>query len=464
MSEPKSKELLNQLGAGESDAATAIFDRYVERLLALARARISPKLRRRIDPDDVVQSAYRSFFVHARGHEYQLTRSGDLWRLLAGTVLNKLQGQIEKQTAAKRSIHREGSQDADLINLRSHEPTVAEVVAVGEQLRLIIDGLLPDERAVLILTLQGQSTDEISKEIRKSERTVRRLLAQARQRFEKHLLEDGAGRESMHPPRRPPMAEPLAPLVFSDYVLEQLLGSGGMGKVYRARDMRSGKTVAIKALHKSRQHDERAVAQFVQESTILARLSHPNIVGVEGLGRFPAGGYFIVMEFVAGTDLQTRLSSGPCRTSEAVSVMRKVCSAVQYAHERGIVHCDLKPGNVLVDANDHVLVTDFGFAFILADRSPAQLDAIGGTAGYVAPEVLNLESPPTRAADVFALGAMLWTLIAGRVPLTANDVQSARHDTKPIEAICRRCLARNPADRFSSASDLMSALDALPIA
>ena len=107
MSEPKSHELLKLYQDGQSEAATAIFDRYVARLIALARARIAPKLKKRVDPEDVVQSAYRSFFVHAKNQEYQLIRSGDLWRLLASTTLNKLYGQIEKHTAAKRNIDRE---------------------------------------------------------------------------------------------------------------------------------------------------------------------------------------------------------------------------------------------------------------------------------------------------------------------------------------------------------------------
>ncbi len=107
MSSPKSYELLQNYQGGENEAATAIFDRYVERLLALARSRMGSRLKRRVDPEDIVQSAYRSFFVHAKNEEYRLARSGDLWRLLASITLNKLYGQIEKQTAAKRSFKRE---------------------------------------------------------------------------------------------------------------------------------------------------------------------------------------------------------------------------------------------------------------------------------------------------------------------------------------------------------------------
>src|SRR6187401_772610 len=102
-----SQELLQRVEAGDSEAATAIFDRYVERLLALARTRVGAKLRRRIDAEDVVQSAYRSFFVHAVNHEYTLGEVGDLWRLLARITLNKLYSQVEKHTAARRNVHSE---------------------------------------------------------------------------------------------------------------------------------------------------------------------------------------------------------------------------------------------------------------------------------------------------------------------------------------------------------------------
>ena len=459
MSDPKSHELLDQFLAGNSEAAAAIFDRYVERLLALARTRIGVKLRRRVDPEDVVQSAYRSFFVHAQNSEYQLDRSGDLWRLLARTTMNKLYGQIEKQTAAKRSIDREVAEEAVLATIADREPKVVDLIAVAEQLTLIMDGLSDDERCVLVSTLQGQDLEEIAEAIGKSDRRVRRLLARAKQEFEKSLLDANAQEKNQAPFKGGATVEPQAPLRFTDYVLEKLIGSGGMGKVYQATDKRSGKTVAVKSLHKSRQHDDRAVAQFVQESQILAKLRHPHIVGVEGLGRFPPGGYFIVMDFVGGCDLQTRLNTAPLPVAEAVSICKDVASAVQHAHDHGIVHCDLKPANVLVGSRDHVIVTDFGFARILADVGSTRTQAIGGTAGYIPPEVLNLESRPTRAADIFALGALLWTLVTGHVPAGHDDVQASNQAAKPIESICRRCLARQPADRFAAMADVMDALD-----
>ncbi|MFO0914189.1 MAG: protein kinase [Pirellulales bacterium] len=461
MSDPKSQDLLDQLLAGYGEAAAVIFDRYVQRLLALARTRIGAKLRRRVDPEDVVQSAFRSFFLHAQNDQYQLNRSGDLWRLLAGIVAHKLYGQIEKQTAARRDIHREAAPEIDLAAFATHEPTVADAIAVAEQWMLILNGLSADEQIVLTLTLDGRTPTEIAQKIKKSTRTVRRLLTQARNEFEKQLLE-----RSSQPPRRRTSTsrqaiEPEAPLRFSNYVLERLLGSGGMGKVYRARDKVSGRTVAIKSLHKKRQRDDRAIARFLQESQILGKLRHPNIVRTEGLGRFPGGGYFIVMEFVDGADLQTRLESGPLPPEQAVSMVLQVALAVQHAHDRGIVHCDLKPSNVLIGKDGRVFVTDFGFACILTDFSSVNPPSVGGTLGYIAPELLNLDAQPTTLADVYAFGALLWTLVTGQVPRDGEQLRSEQPDLSDVATVCSRCLADDPSDRYQSVAELIVALNGL---
>ena len=462
MPEPSSQELLKQYQAGQTEAATEIFDRYVDRLIALAQSRLGTKLRRRVDADDVVQSAYRSFFVRAREGQYQLSRPGDLWRLLARTTLNKLYGQVERQTAGKRTVDREDRDQHQLAHLGSRNPTVAEVVAVGEQLSLILDELSSDEHAALLLTLQGQPNEEISKSIGKSERTVRRLLAQARRHLEQRLLADEipGNRRSACEFNIP---DQQAPLRFDDFVIEKLLGTGGMGKVYRATDKRSEKSVAIKSLHKALQGDERAVRRFIQESQILSQLKHPHIVGVDGLGRFPGGGFYIVMEFIDGTNLQSRLMDGPLPIAEAISFVKQTAAAVQYAHEQGIVHCDLKPGNILVDQQSRVVVTDFGFAFVVTGNTKSQWNSIGGTAGYLAPEILRGQSEPTPAADIFSLGVLLWNLISAELP---QDGELANVNTPLLESIApisRRCLAREPGDRFPRVAEFVSALEDIDI-
>lgn len=451
-----SQQLLQLYQAGQSEAATAIFDRYVTRLIALARTKIGQKLKRRVDAEDVVQSAYRSFFVHAKDGEYQLVNSGDLWRLLASITLNKLHRQIERQTAAKRHVGREEAADFSVAQFSAPEPSPAQAVAMIEEMQLVLNRLAPDEQLILTSTLQGQSIEEISRALGKSERTARRLLAEVKRKFEQRLL---AEKPSSQATQRN-VTRPHAPLRYSDYVLEQMLSSGGMGKVFRAHDKSTGKYVAIKALHKSRQSDHRAVAQFAQEAQILARLRHPNIVGIQGLGQFPSGGYFMVMDFVDGVDLQARLQQGALSLREVIRITKDVATAVQYAHEQGVVHCDLKPGNVLLDRNGHVYVMDFGFAYLIAGSSTSGY-SLGGTAGYLAPEVMLQQSQPTPAADIYAIGMLMWTLATGKPPNAFNRGETMDEPLVNVHTICRRCLANDPNARYRSAKELVQALDRL---
>lgn len=193
MDEPNSRELLQSYRDGSSRAATEIFDRYVCRLIALAKARISPKLAPRIDAEDVVQSAYRSFFLRAQSDEITLRRAGDLWRLLAAFTINKLRSQVEHHTAQRRHVDREDSGQM-LIELgtqaavASDEPTPDEAIAIADEMQRIMSTLQPLERRVLQLRLQGATVREISEDVSRSERTVRRLLERIRSEFESRLL------------------------------------------------------------------------------------------------------------------------------------------------------------------------------------------------------------------------------------------------------------------------------------
>jgi serine/threonine protein kinase len=234
-----------------------------------------------------------------------------------------------------------------------------------------------------------------------------------------------------------------------------------MGKVFRARDKKTGGKVAIKALHKSRQTDKRAICQFVQEANVLATLRHPNIVGVQGLGRFPAGGYFIVMDFIKGGDLQNKLCGGPLPVGEAIRIAEQIASAIGHAHEHGIVHCDLKPGNVLLDHNDQVSVSDFGFAFLVAGTSSVTRNAIGGTAGYIAPEVLYHYVEPTPAADIYGLGVLLWEMVTGTLPDDARNLDAEVQGLESVRKIVSRCLADKPRDKYDSTTALLRQLERL---
>ena len=197
MADSESLEVLRRVRQGDEQAAKELFDRYVGRLTALARRRLSPKLARRLDPEDVVQSAYRSFFHHVQDGRYQLNEAGDLWRLLAAITINKVRGQVKYHAAAKRASDAEQSYPAhdSLLGVPPEaickSPSPVEANIIVEELEHAMAQLPEDYRGILELRLQGRSVDEIAKAADCSERKVHRV----RQCF-RRILEE---RLSAHP-------------------------------------------------------------------------------------------------------------------------------------------------------------------------------------------------------------------------------------------------------------------------
>lgn len=189
MADNESAELLARWREGDQEAATQLVARFTERLLALARSQLSAKLARRVDPEDVIQSAYRSFFIAARAERYELQRSGDLWRLLAAMTLHKLHHQVARHTAHKRTLDREeslgteSSQLAPAAKLMARTPTPSEAAALVDELEFAMRPLKPLDRQMVEMRLQGHSLREIAACTRRSERWVRRILDQ----FKSHL-------------------------------------------------------------------------------------------------------------------------------------------------------------------------------------------------------------------------------------------------------------------------------------
>ena len=181
---------------GDQQAANELFRRYADRLVSLARSRLSAKLARRVDPEDVVQSAYRSFFADARAGRYDLQRGGDLWRLLVAITLHKLQDQVAHHTAEKRTIESEqsfGNEDS-LFYLQGHvlsrEPSPLEAVALVDEMEQLMRGLDPAQRRMLEMRLQGYNLDEIAADAHCSERTVIRVLQRIKGQLEQKGLEN----------------------------------------------------------------------------------------------------------------------------------------------------------------------------------------------------------------------------------------------------------------------------------
>ena len=192
MSDEESIELLRRWQGGDEQAAQQMFDRYVDRLVGLARTRLSDRMKRRVEPEDVVQSAYRSFFRKAGEGKFTLDKTGDLWKLLATMTVMKVRGQVEFHTAMKRGIYAEastngGSEFRFPLEAIVEEPSPEDAASIIEELEAVMSGLDSTQRRVLELSLQNYSEEEISEEVQRSGRTVRRTLKQIRNDLENRL-------------------------------------------------------------------------------------------------------------------------------------------------------------------------------------------------------------------------------------------------------------------------------------
>ena len=264
------------------------------------------------------------------------------------------------------------------------------------------------------------------------------------------------------------------------------IARGGMGVIYRAREPHSGRIVALKCILAYQGDSDQALARFRREAETAARLDHPNIVPIYHVGETADGSPFFTMKYATnGSLLQAR---GPLRQEprQSVLLMAKVAQAVQYAHEQGVLHRDLKPGNILLDGRGEPLVSDFGLARCeeIASHLTRSLTSFG-TPGYIAPEQADGPAAQLKpAADIYSLGAILFELLTGRLPFQGDNAlgvmkQSAEkpapklrtlapHLDRDVETICARCLEREPSSRYQSAGglaqDLLNWLEGLPIA
>jgi tetratricopeptide (TPR) repeat protein len=271
---------------------------------------------------------------------------------------------------------------------------------------------------------------------------------------------------------------------IGDYELIERIARGGMGVVYRARQISLDREVAVKVLLDSAFATPAELARFRAEAAAAAALQHPNIVAVHEIGEEKGRRYFS-MDFVAGKDLAALTRDGPLPARQAAELVAKIADAIQHTHERGILHRDLKPSNVLVDALGEPRVTDFGLAKRMGGvpSGPAetahQADALPpltltgqviGTPGYMSPEQATAKRDIGPATDIYSLGALLYQLITGRAPFvgeTPTAVLRQVEELEPVspcllnpsvsadlETICLKCLAKEPGRRYASAQAL----------
>ncbi len=257
-----------------------------------------------------------------------------------------------------------------------------------------------------------------------------------------------SGREPCPADGSPMRAVPSVPsLVDNTYRIEQLIGRGGMGAVYRARDMRHDRLVALKVVGRELLGDTEARRRFLVEAQIVARLQHPSIVSVFDHGTFPEGGGYLVMELVPGEDLRRVLQrEGHLEPRRAIQILVNVCAAVEAAHREGILHRDLKPENILLAGEEQVpKVLDFGLAKVMSDRADAAAGrpatavtaagTIVGTPPYMAPEQFRGAAPNART-DVFSLGVIAYEMLTGELPFgrgsVAQVVLAQAHGVRPM--------------------------------
>ncbi|MBP7690833.1 MAG: serine/threonine protein kinase [Anaerolineales bacterium] len=261
-----------------------------------------------------------------------------------------------------------------------------------------------------------------------------------------------------------------APLLNKRYKLLAPLGQGGMAVVHKAQDLSLGRLVAVKILRENLTSDPEFLARFQQEARAAANLAHPNIVTVHDFGR-DGGRYYIVMEYIEGQDLKDLIKDGaPFAIDRAVDLAVQICAGVGYAHRAGLVHCDIKPQNILVTADGRVKITDFGIARALANLRPGETtDVVWGSPQYYSPEQAAGEHP-TPASDVYSVGVVMFEMLAGRLPFVASTQQALamlhlREEpprltlfnpqvSETLERIVHKVLAKEPAARYRTADQL----------
>jgi serine/threonine protein kinase len=259
---------------------------------------------------------------------------------------------------------------------------------------------------------------------------------------------------------QPPVAQELQEML-PQYEVMELLGRGGMGAVYKGRQIALDRLVAIKLLQPDIGEEVHNFAgRFNLEARAMAKMKHPGIVAVYDFGQTSEGLLYFVMELVEGMDVQRMIAQeGRLHSANAVSIAAHVCEALQYAHERGIIHRDIKPANVIVDYDGHVKVADFGLVKVM-NAGPTSTFTISGnvmgTPHYIAPEALVLGASVDQRADIYAVGVMLYHMLTGRLPQGMFELPSLKVPglDPRLDGIIARAMRENCDQRYQSAAEL----------
>lgn len=258
--------------------------------------------------------------------------------------------------------------------------------------------------------------------------------------------------------------------IISDYEIVSHLGSGGMGVVYKARDLKLDRMVALKFLPSELSRDEAANQRFVQEAKAVTALDHPNICRVHDIRETDDGRLFIVMAFYDGQTLKSRLNDGPLDQAESLDIAHQIASGLVAAHGQGVIHRDIKPGNIIITEKGQVKILDFGLAKLTGGLDLTRTGSTLGTAHYMSPEQIRGETVDERT-DLWSLGVVLYQMLTGNRPFTGEYDQAVTYAILNQPAaelppeipelmvdVCRRLLEKDPNDRIQGVAALMDRL------
>ncbi len=469
--------LLRQWKNGDERAAEVLFDRYAFRLVALVASRLNRRYRSQIDPEQVMQSALGSFFDAARHSRIQVSQNVSLWRLLATFARRKLARSIERHSASKRG----GNQTRLPLNddfdqrpsVSGRFPGFAADDSDADEFLHHLQAELPaDQFSVVEGLLAGQSQRELAESLGIDERTVRRRLARVRQWL------SPASEKSPDPLSGNPATQGLVAatathlprVTYNQFVLGKLIGSGGFGKVYRASLQSDGSTVAVKFLRKAFWQNAEGRASFLREINAASRIDHPGVIRYLGYGESPHGGPYVLSEWIDGRPMHAIDRPAERRF---IKWLRQICEAIQSVHQAGLIHGDLTPANTLIDDQDKVTITDFGFSQASLGRTSPIL---GGTLGFAAPEQIDPAFGKISVkTDIYAIGGLIHWYLRGQPPnqregiaATLMETVESRHvqDVMVIgsqaganlQTIMQTSLESSPADRSATIQDTLQRL------
>lgn len=273
---------------------------------------------------------------------------------------------------------------------------------------------------------------------------------------------DPSSSNNYRPAFLPPTIDELAPH-FPQLEILEVLGHGGMGVVYKARQIDLDRIVALKILRPNISLEQGFAERFQREARALAKLSHPNIITVYDFGRKDAL-YFFIMEYVDGTNLRQIERSGQLSPAAALTIVPQICSALQYAHDHGVVHRDIKPENILLAKSGDVRIADFGLAKLAGTDEQIPLTGtwqVMGTPHYMAPEQFEKPSSVDHRADIYSLGVVIYELLTGELPIGRFRLPSekVKVDVR-LDEVVLKSLDKEPNRRYQRVTDVASAVEA----